>query len=342
MISGTYLAEPLFQAFYEEALLAGAHVKTKASISGLSDIFYKYATRKQLTYISEMDMLEIEKIDAMLSIFSDFNTRNLTNADPKKMAISQSARRELMKRFMERVAEGSLRWCGTAFPTQALAQDAEMSLSEYEDFVYSAGKLDHRDPVAEWQKVSKWQQKICNWLGKRKKFRIVGKDTDIAFSAKGRKWINCDGMENFPDGEVFTGPIESSVEGHVHFSYPACLYGREVMDVSLTFKNGKVVEANALKGEEFLRAMLDSEAGARYVGEIAFGTNYDLRRFTRNTLFDEKIGGTFHLAVGASLPESGGKNIAALHWDMVCDLRTQSEAYADGELFHKNGKFLIE
>jgi aminopeptidase len=178
-------------------------------------------------------------------------------------------------------------------------------------------------------------------VGKLKTIRIVGLDTDLSFNVAGRKWINCDGHENFPDGEIFTGPIENSAEGKIRYTFPAVYGGKEVQDVRLTFKKGKVVEARAEKGEKFLHAMLDSDAGARYVGELAFGMNYGIRNFTKNTLFDEKIGGTLHIAVGASLPESGGKNKSSLHWDMVCDTRKGFVVYGDGKPVMKDGKWRL-
>ncbi len=216
-----------------------------------------------------------------------------------------------------------------------------MSLAEYEDFVFRAGLLHKPDPVAEWKKIGRAQQRLCDFLDKARQIRFkTPRGTDIRLGIKGRRWINCDGHENFPDGEVFTGPIEDATEGVVAFSFPAVHGGREVTDVRLVFKAGKVVDASAAKGEDFLVKMLDSDPGARVLGELAFGCNYSIRGYTKNTLFDEKIGGTFHLAVGAAYPESGGKNKSGVHWDMVCDLRKGGVVEVDGKVISRSGKFL--
>jgi aminopeptidase len=241
---------------------------------------------------------------------------------------------------MKRSGAGELNWVLTQWPTQASAQDAEMSLAEYEDFVFSAGHLDDPDPVATWKKVSATQQALANRLNRSKEFRIVARNTDLTFSTAGRKWLNSAGKCNFPDGEVYTSPVEKSVNGRVQFSFPAIHQSREVLDAFLEFKDGKVVSATASKGQDFLRTMVDMDAGSHYLGEAAFGTNYDITRFTRNTLFDEKIGGTIHLALGAGFPEAGSVNKSGLHWDMVCDLRDKGRIYANGVLIQKNGRFL--
>jgi aminopeptidase len=233
-------------------------------------------------------------------------------------------------------------WCGTQYPTNAEAQEAEMSLAEYEDFVFKAGFLDRPDPVGEWKELSKEQDRIAKMLSKYKRIRVVAKDTDLALNVAGRNWINCDGKENFPDGEIFTSPLEDSAEGSIRFTYPALYRKREANDVRLRFESGRVVEARAAKGEDFLNSMVSMDEGARRIGEFSFGTNYQIQKFTKNTLFDEKIGGTIHVAIGASLPETGGVNVSALHWDMVCDLRQDGEVYGDDTLIYKRGKFLTE
>jgi aminopeptidase len=216
-----------------------------------------------------------------------------------------------------------------------------MSLSEFEDFCYGAALVHEPDPIAAWRNISKEQQKLIDWLSDKHQVRLVGPDTDLTLSIKGRSWVNCDGHENFPDGEIFTGPLEDSVNGHVRFTYPACTDGREVEDVRLWFENGKVVKATAAKNEQFLLTMLDTDEGSRTLGEFAFGTNKGVQRFTKNILFDEKIGGTVHMAVGAGFPETGSQNRSAIHWDMICDLRQGGEVWVDGEIFAKDGKFTI-
>jgi aminopeptidase len=340
-INSTYLAEPLVREVYREALLAGAYPIPRISISGLGPLFYRLASDDQISHVSEIERLEAEKIDAAIGIGAAWNTKAGSGIDPKKLALGQSSHRALMERMMEREAKGEFKWVGTLYPTNAAAQDAEMALDDYEDFVYGAMLVDEPDPIAEWQRISTEQERLVKFLNQVKTVEVRTRNTNLKFLCAGRKWINCDGKQNFPDGEVFTGPIEESVEGTIRFSFPAVYAGREIEDVRLRFEKGRVVEAHAGKGEDLLQTMLDSDDGARFAGEIAFGTNYGIQRFTKNTLFDEKIGGTMHLALGASLPESGGKNKSAIHWDMVCDLRPGGEVFADGRLIHKDGKFLI-
>jgi aminopeptidase len=339
-IRGTPLATPLIKEVYKKALIMGAHPFTRVLVDGLQEIYFKYSSKAQLEHITPLHRYEMDKTDVLVSIMSSFNTKSLTGVDPKKQAIAQKAAAPIMKKMMKRSAEGTFFWVGCLYPTNAAAQDAGMSLSDYEEFVFRACRLDKKDPVAEWKKTSKYNARLIKYLSRKKSIRIVAPDTDLTFNVKGRKWINCDGANNFPDGEVFTGPVEDSANGHIRFTFPAVYYGREVDDVYLEFKNGKAVKATAAKGENYLNTMLDMDKGARYVGELAIGTNFGIREFTRNTLFDEKIGGTMHMALGQAYPESGGRNKSGLHWDMVCDLRKSGALYADGEMFFKNGKFL--
>jgi len=339
-IRGTTLATPLITALYKRALQKGAHPFTRIRVEGLEEIYFKFSSESQLKFITPIQKFEMDKTDAMVAIMSNYNTKELSNIDPKKQAIAQKASAPILKKIMKRTADGTFFWVGCLYPTYAAAQDAGMSLADYEEFVFKACRLDAKDPVAEWKKTSKYNARLINYLKRKSKIRIVAPDTDLTFGVKGRKWINCDGANNFPDGEVFTGPIEDSAEGHIRFTFPAVYHGREVDDVRLEFKKGKAVKASAAKGEKYLNAMLDMDKGSRYVGELAIGTNFGIKEFTRNTLFDEKIGGTMHMALGQAYPESGGKNQSGLHWDMVCDLRKGGAMYADGELFFKNGRFL--
>jgi aminopeptidase len=342
LISGAYLAEDLIRAATVEVLAAGGHPSLNVSIPDFGSLFMRNASEEQLAFVSPGDLLLYRKADKYLFIMGGWNSRAMTAVDPARTMIANRARRQLFETLMKREAAGAARWVGTQFPTQSSAQDAEMSLPEYQDFVYGAGMVHKKDPVAEWRKLSERQAGICRFLGKLETLRIVGADTDIRFNVAGRTWINCDGHVNFPDGEVFTGPVEDSVEGHIRFTFPAVFSSRAVENVRLTFKHGKVVDAAADKGEEFLLKTLETDAGARRVGELAFGTNAGIQRFTRNTLFDEKIGGTMHMALGASLPESGGKNRSAIHWDMVCDTRRGFTVYGDGKVIQKNGRFALE
>lgn len=340
MIQAPANAQPLIIEAYREAIRAGAHVFTRIGISEMREVFLKNASDEQLTYVSELEKFESEFFDAQLFILADTNTKALSNIDPKRIAMQRAARKDISARFDERAAAGELRWCLTLFPTPAHAQDAGMSLAEYEDFVYGACLLDQDDPVEAWRTVGQQQAHIAEYLMAHDEIRIVAPDTDITYRVGGRKWINADGKVNFPDGEVFSAPHEDSVNGVVRFSFPALYSGREVQDVRLTFRDGKVVEASAAKGEDFLMQMLDMDEGSRTLGEVAFGTNYGIQRFTGELLFDEKIGGTMHMALGAAYKDCGGKNESGLHWDMVCDLR-EGKVYADGEVCYENGRFVI-
>lgn len=333
-------AADLIRAVYREAIRTGAHVLPRITLDGLDEIFLKVANDEQLGYLSPLMVQEVEQIDATLTIWADSNTKALSGVEPTRLAISQKTRQPLLRTFMQRAAAGQLQWCGTLFPTQAHAQDAEMSLTDYEDFVYGAGHLNDDDPVAAWRSVHRYQAGLVERLRTKSELRLVAPDTDLTLSVAGRTWINADGKKNFPDGEVFTGPIEESVNGHISFTYPAVHLGREVEGIRLEFSAGRVVNATARKGGEVLNSLLETDAGARYLGEFAFGTNTDIQRFSRNTLFDEKIGGTVHLAVGAGYPDTGSRNQSGLHWDMVCDLRQGGEVYADGELIYRDGAFI--
>jgi aminopeptidase len=342
-INSTPIAQPLVVELYRKVLEAGAHPLVRMSPEELGEIFFKTADEDQLKYLSPLHVQEYETIDCSIGIWAEENTKALSNVDPKRMGINAAARRPLMEIFMKRAAEGKLRWVGTQYPCQAPAQDAEMSLAEYEDFVFNAGLLNHPDPVAAWKAVSERQQRLTDFLNGKSDYRVVAANgTDVRMSVAGRTWINCDGHENFPDGEVFTGPVVESVNGQINFSFPAVHNGREVLDVKLKFKDGKVVDASASKGQDFLYSMLDMDAGSRFLGECAIGTNYDIKRYTRNTLFDEKIGGTVHFALGAGYPETGNTNQSGLHWDMVVDLRQGGHIEIDGVKINIDGKFTRE
>lgn len=342
-ITGAPVSLPLVMAIYRKVLEAGGHPFLRMAPEEAQENFLKIASEEQLKFLNPISLFEIEKIDCSIGIWADENTRSLTNVDPKRVGMSQAARKPIMEIFLKRAADKKLRWCGTQFPTQASAQDAEMSLAEYESFVFGAGLLDLENPVAGWKKMSEGQQRLTDLLNGKSDYHVKADNgTDVRMSVAGRRWINCDGHENFPDGEVFTGPVLDSVNGVICFSFPAVHHGREVQDVRLTFKDGKVVDASASKGEAFLISMLDTDAGSRFLGECAIGTNYHIRQYTRNTLFDEKIGGTVHFAVGAGYPETGNTNQSGLHWDMVVDLRKGGFIEIDGIRISENGQFTRE
>jgi aminopeptidase len=340
-IEGTPEGAPLILAIYQRTLERGGHPWLRLSLDEAAEILYKHASDEQLDYVPNVMHQLIEDLDVRIGVWTEVNTKALTNVDPARQARAAAARRPLSERFLERAANKELKWTGTVYPTHAFAQDAEMSLREFEEFVYGAALVHEPDPIAAWRAVSREQQKLIDWLAGKREVRLLGPDTDMTLSVEGRSWINCDGHENFPDGEIFTGPVEDSVNGHVRFTYPACTDGREVEDVQLWFEDGRIVRAAAAKNEAFLLAMLDTDEGARYLGEFAFGTNRGVQRFTKNILFDEKIGGTVHMAAGAGYPETGSQNRSAIHWDMICDLRQGGEVWVDGELFVKDGEFQI-
>lgn len=342
LIEGDTPASPLLRAVYARVLQAGGLPLVVASLPGTDELLFRYASDEQLQHVPPPLQLALETYDVSIGIMGTINTKVLSGVDPSRMVLRNQAWTELMKIFMQRSASGELRWVTTLFPTNAYAQDAEMSLSEYEDFVYGACMPDTDDPVGYWQRFSAWQQEIVDWLAGKERVHVLGPETDLRLSIAGRTFVNSDGRHNMPSGEVFTGPVEDSVEGHVHFSYPAIHQGREVTGVQLWFEHGRVVKASAEKNEDFLLQTLDTDAGARYVGEFAIGTNEGISRFTRQILFDEKISGSFHMAIGAGYPETGSQNESAIHWDMICDLRDGGEIWVDDELLYENGRFVIE
>ena len=340
LVEGSALAAPLVRAVYRKVLEAGGHPHARIAIDGLAEHLLKNGSDEQLEWLNPTRVEEFERADVRMVFDSDFNTRTLTGVDPARQARAARSRERLRDIQLDRSARGDLRWVVTLFPTNASAQDAEMSLAQYEEFVFGAGLLDHEDPVAEWRRFGERVKGLGEWLGTKSEIRVVSNGTDLTIGVAGRKWIPCDGKENFPDGEVFTAPVETGVDGTIDFTFPAVFQGRVVEGIRLRFQEGEVVDATALRGQAFLDEMLALDEGARRVGEFAFGLNESIQEFTRNTLFDEKIGGTMHLALGKAYPESGGTNRSALHWDLVCDLRPGSEVFADGELVYRDGQFL--
>jgi len=341
LIEGESMAEPLLLAIYEEVLRAGGLPIVNLIMEGQSPAFFKLASDKQLDWISPPARWGAEEADVRLRVMADANTRELSGVDPARQAHRQLATKPLMERMMERTAAGQFRWSLTLFPTQAYAAEAEMSLADYEDFYYRACLCDRDDPVAAWRKQSEEVRRLAEWMSGKEEVHINGPGTDLRLNVAGRRFIAAEGKHNMPDGEFFTGPIEDSASGEVTFSYPAVYGGREVAGVRLRFKDGKVVDAQAERNEEFLVQMLDTDDGARRLGELGIGANYGIDRFTKEILLDEKIGGTIHLAVGMSYPETGGRNDSAVHWDMVCDLRKGGRITVDGVEMQVDGRFVV-
>ena len=336
------VAAPLGLGLYRAALRAGAHPYANIGLAGLLESFLRHASDEQLTYISPLQWEEIEGLDALVTVWSEVNTRALSRVPSDRHAAYIAAQRRLSNRRWERISRGEMSWCGTLFPTNAHAQEAEMSLSEYEGFVFTACHVHEDDPASHWRGVSAELEARAAELAQVSELRVVGPDTDLRMSVEGRSWLAADGRYNLPDGEVFTSPVETETEGEIRYTFPALYHGREVEDVRLRFEEGRVVHAEASRGDDYLQSLLGMDDGARVLGEVAFGLNYEIDRFTRNILFDEKIGGTMHFALGSGFPQTGGENTSGLHWDMICDLRREGAVYADGELVWKDGRFLAE
>jgi len=335
------MAENLVKAVYKRVLQKGGNPILRTSICDMTDTFIKYATDEQLDYVDPISKQEYEIVDKLISIGAPLNVKNMARADKTKLARRSKATRELSELLLDRSAKGEASWVIADVPTHGLAQEAKMSFDEYTEFLIDACYLDLDNPVEKLLEMDKEQKRLAEYLDKTSKIRFVGEKTDITFSTLGRKWISCSGLNNYPDGEVFTSPVEDSANGEIYFDFPAIYRGNEAHKILLKLKDGKVVEATAEKGEEFLKAMLAMDDGASFVGEIAIGTNDRIKDVTGNILFDEKIGGSIHMAVGASYPETGGKNVSGLHWDIIKNMKNGGEIYADDILFYKDGKFLI-
>lgn len=341
-IDGFDVGAPLALALYKSALRAGAFPYSNIVPTGLNELLVAEGSDEQLAYIAPTQWHEIEELDAIVTIWSEQNTRSFSSADESRHSAYIATQRKLSNRRWERISAGELRWCGTLHPTHAHAQDAGMSLEEYEAFFFGACHTDAEAPEEYWRSIAGALHARADELAGVRELRILGPDTDLRLGVEGRTWLAADGKHNLPDGEVFTSPVETATEGEIRFTFPAVFMGHEVEDVRLRFEGGRVVEAEAARGQSYLRELLDLDEGARTAGEIAFGLNYEIDRFTRNILLDEKIGGTMHLALGASFAQAGGENSSGLHWDLICDLRADGEVYADGELIWKAGAFLEE
>ncbi|GLR17698.1 aminopeptidase [Portibacter lacus] len=338
-IKSTTLAEPLIREIYREATKIGANVIKDLSFREEGKIFMDYADDDQLAFLNPIDKMAMETCDAYLYVRAPFNLKSGKNIDKEKRTKRSNATKELNQIYFKRLADGSLKRSLCQYPTQANAQEAELSLEEYEEFVFGACKLYEEDPVAAWLEVRKSQQKIVDFLNQKSIIRYVNKHSDISFSVEGRTWINSDGMNNMPSGEVFSAPVEDSVNGEIVFDYPSIYMGQEASGIKLKVKDGEVVEWSAERGGDLLDQVF-STPGARFFGEVAIGTNYSIQQATKNILFDEKIGGSVHMAVGQSYGQCGGKNESSIHWDMISDMRDGGKIYADGELIYENGQFL--
>lgn len=341
VIMGHTAAEDLLVACANEVIARGAHPIVWPLVEGVSPYLLEHGSDEQLAWLSPFERFSRLEADVVINIRAETNTRRLSQIDPARQRAYAAARNDLGAAFMQRAADGELDWTLTLYPTDAYAQDANMDTATFTDFVLRSMKLDQDDPVAAWLKLRDDQQRLIDWLDGKSEIHLTGQDTDLKVNVAGRTWINSDGKRNFPSGEIFTGPVETSATGHVRFSFPVVTGGRRIEDIRLRFEDGKVVDATAASNEEYLITTLDTDEGARSLGEFAFGTNFDIQQFIGNILFDEKIGGTVHMALGRGYPETGSSNVSAIHWDMICDLRQGGRITVDGEVFQENGAFVI-
>ncbi len=339
-VASTTLAEPLVREIWREALRVGAIVEVDLAFREKGNILMKEAGEKQLQHISPLYEMAMREFDAYLNIMAPFNLREDQSVDPDKSNIRKKAIAPVSKMYFERTATRSLKRNLCQYPTLANAQEAGMSYEDYEHFVFNACRLYEDDPAAAWLEVRRSQQHIVNLLNSREKIRYRGEGVDITFSTKGRTWINSDGQTNMPSGEVYTSPEEDSVNGTIHYTYPVIYGGHAVEGITLWVKDGYIEKWEAAQGKEVLDNVFQLP-GARRFGEAAIGTNYKIDRFTKNILFDEKIGGTVHMAIGQSYLQAGGKNQSSIHWDMIADMKNGGEIYADGEKIYDSGKFIF-
>lgn len=338
LVLATVPAMPLVREFFRVALEARALPVVRTMHPELEELLYRYGTDEQVRFVPAADRLDIETCQARLAIRGEDNLATLAGIAPARLAIGRRARKPLLDIFMERKGRGELKTCLTQYPTNASAQQAGMSLADHADFVFAACFCDRPDPIQAWQQLSREQQRYVDLLGSVRNIRIEGPGTDLSLSVAGRRWINSDGRANFPSGEVFTGPIEDSADGRIAFDVPTLFSGQLVEGIELEFRAGRVIAARAGRGEAMLTSALDTDERSRYLGEFAFGLNYAIRRPTGNILFDEKIGGTIHLAIGAGYPETGSTNRSGIHWDMIKDMK-QGRVIADGKVVYENGRF---
>ncbi|MHB8573093.1 MAG: aminopeptidase [Candidatus Dormibacteria bacterium] len=337
VITARSVAEPLVDEVTEAVLRAGARPAVMLTTARTEELTIRHGSDEVLDTASPLAQHIIETCDARLGIMSETNTQAMNLLDPARRTRASATGMKLSARLLERADQGRARWSLTAYPTEAYAQDSGMSLSEFEDLLFSAALVDREDPVLAWREVAARQERLAERLRTGSEMRVIGPDTDLRFRVAGRQWVNAQGQRNMPDGEVFTAPVDGTMEGTIRYTYPACYAGAEVSDVRLTFAEGRVVKATAARNEDFLLSMLDTDEGARRPGEFAIGMNPGVTRFTKNILFDEKIAGTVHIALGHAYPQCGGINHSAVHWDMVCDLREKGEVLLDGETILKDG-----
>ncbi len=344
IIQGSQVANDLIKAVYIEILKAGGHPLVLSEINGINVAKFKYASDEQLVFVNPIMKFLVNKASQIINIFADFNRQELSLVDPEKIKLTTSSPEymELLKIYQERVFKKELKWTIIPYACDSFAQDAKMDTESYKDFIYKALKLDSENPAEVWREIDKEQQKIVEILNKVENIHVLGEDTDLTLSVKGRPWINCSGQKNLPDGEIFTSPIENSINGRIRFTYPGIFQGKEIKNILLEFKDGKVVKGTADEGQELLDTILTIE-NANIIGEFAVGTNYGIQKFTKNMLFDEKMGGTMHMALGMGFPETLSENMACpIHWDILKDMKSEdSKIIADGKVIYQAGQWKI-
>ncbi|MCX6812104.1 MAG: aminopeptidase [Candidatus Berkelbacteria bacterium] len=332
VISGSNEAEEFIAELYKAVILAGGHPILRISLPGLSSFYYKHAKKHQLEKFPDAFDYMVKNAQKYIGIDTESNTRELSNADPKKLSRRQIITRPISDYIVNEKAK--IRRVTVGFPCLALAQEAEMSLSDYEDFVFGACLQD-------WKKLGKEIDKILAKFRAGREVHLLGKNVDLKFQINGKLAAADYGEENMPGGEVFMAPVRESAVGWIKFDYPAIELGKEVADIFLQFEKGKVVKSSASKNQNFLRQMLATDENSVYIGEFGIGLNPKIKKFSRNLLFDEKIGGTIHLALGMAYKENGGGNDSAIHWDIVKNMR-QGKIILDGKVVQENGRFEIQ
>jgi aminopeptidase len=335
VISSELEARPLVEAASKAVILRGAHPLVRLEVPGLHEFFLEHADDAQMAHVPPSAIAEAQSIDARIRIAAETDTHSMSRVDPRRQAAFERAREPIRRAVRQK------RWVLTQYPTAAYAEDAGMTLADYEAFVRSALFLDRDDPGAAWMELGRRQAGLVAFMSQVRTIRIEADGTDLTLSVAGRAWINSDGRRNMPSGEIFTGPIEDSASGRLRCGFPVCRDGRKLVGIALEFRHGEVVAARADDGEDYLRAMLDMDPGARKLGELGLGLNTGIDRFTGSILFDEKIGGTVHLALGQSYPETGGVNASALHWDLIVDTRTRGRIWADDRLVMEDGRWSV-
>jgi aminopeptidase len=339
-VRSTALAEPLLLEVYREILARGAFYDSRIALNEEERILFESAPDDSLSDISPIEKIVNESYDAILTIRAPYNLKSLQSIPPEKKMKAQESKKSIHDIFSRRSAEGSLRWTLCEFPTAASAQECGMSVSEYSRFIYESCRLNEDDPVAAWKRCSAEQKHYSDFLDKVKTLAFKGDGIDISMSISGRRWSNSDGKRNMPSGEVFSAPVEDSVNGTIRFSYPAIYMGEEIEALTLTVEDGRVVSWSAKMGQSLLDRLFDVP-GARTFGEVAVGLNKGVTQFTKNILFDEKMDGTIHMAVGSSYPETGGLNKSAIHLDFITDMKNGGEIIADGAVVYRDGRFLV-